>query len=134
MGPCIREVLENLSGQFYVVVVYVVVVAVVYVVVIVVVVIVVVVVIIIVVVWKMIAQQTTYTNYRYVEIIHAWLYIYIHYSSRQIWAHEPLEWFVHQYLSLLIIIFVHLFRIFSPVTGEKIHSSVSLDSVSLLSY
>ena len=77
MGQCIREVLENLSGQFYVVVVYVVVVAVVYVVVIVVVVIVVVV-IIIVVVWKMIAQQTTYTNYRYVEIIHAWLYIYIH--------------------------------------------------------
>ena len=37
MGQCIREVLENLSGQFYVVVVYVVVVAVVYVVVLVVV-------------------------------------------------------------------------------------------------
>ena len=105
MGQCIREVLENLSGQFYVVVVYVVVVAVVYVAVIVVVVIVVVV-IIIVVVWKMIAQQTTYTNYRYVEIIHAWLYIYIHYSSGHIWAHEPLEWFVHQYLSLLIKNFV----------------------------
>ena len=70
MGPCIREVLENLSGQFYVVVVYVVVVAVVYVEI--------VYVVVIVVVWKMIAQQTTYTNYRYVEIIHAWLYIYIH--------------------------------------------------------
>ena len=51
---------------------------------------------------------------------------YMNYSSLHIWAHTPLERFVHQYLSLWIIVLcIYFFRELYSVTGEKTHSSVS---------